>query len=132
VSEGTHENKGSIHVEKLSNKKNFPGGFNSNSEVNYGWFTKGMNLPKVGLRKFDGTYFFNSVNQVKEYFELHNIMDDKKMIHIVTLNFEIKPYQWVVEKKPHSYHYTWGLFTRELEAQYGKVLVIDKISTIEW
>jgi hypothetical protein len=40
VSEGTHENKGSIQVEQLSNNKNFPGGFNSNSGVTYGWFQK--------------------------------------------------------------------------------------------
>jgi hypothetical protein len=48
-------------------------------------------------------------------------MDDKQKIHITTLNVERKPYQWVVKRKPHSYHYTWGLFTRDLEAQHGKV-----------
>jgi hypothetical protein len=51
-------------------------------------------------------------------------MDDKKRIHIATLNFENKPYrwyQWVVKRNPPSYHYTWGLFTRDAEAQYGKV-----------
>jgi hypothetical protein len=50
-------------------------------------------------------------------------MDDKKMIQIENLNFEKKTYQWyqwVVERKPHFYHYTWGLFTRVLETQYGK------------
>ena len=51
-------------------------------------------------------------------------MDDKKMIHIDTFNFEIKPYQWyqwIVKRKPPLYHYTWVLFTRDLEEQYGKV-----------
>ena len=43
VSKGTHENKGSIQVEELSRNKNFPGGFNSNSGVTYGWFPKGVN-----------------------------------------------------------------------------------------
>jgi hypothetical protein len=47
VSKGTHENKGSIHVEQISNNKNFPGGFNSDSGVTSGWFPKGVNLPKV-------------------------------------------------------------------------------------
>jgi hypothetical protein len=64
------------------------------------------------------------VTQIEQYFELHNIMDDKKTIHITTLNFEIKPYQWyqsVVKRNPHFYHYTCGLFTKDLEAQYGKV-----------
>jgi hypothetical protein len=53
-----------------------------------------VNLPKVELRKFDGTKVFTWVNQIEQYFEMHNIMDDKQMIHIETLNFEIKPYQW--------------------------------------
>jgi hypothetical protein len=78
----------------------------------------------VELRKFDETKVFTSVNQIEQYFELHNIMDDKKRIHIATLNFENKPYQWyqwVVKRNPPSYHYTWGLFTRDAEAQYGKV-----------
>jgi hypothetical protein len=51
-------------------------------------------------------------------------MDDKKRIHISNLNFEIKPYQWyqwTVKRHPHFYHYIWGLFTRDLESQYGKV-----------
>ena len=57
-SEGTHENKGSIQVEKLSNDKTFPGGFNSNSGVTYRWLPKGVNFPKVELKKFDGTNIF--------------------------------------------------------------------------
>jgi hypothetical protein len=64
------------------------------------------------------------VNQIEQYFELHNIMDDKKRIHIETLKFEIKPYQWyqwLVKMKSLLYHYTWGLFTRDLESRYGKV-----------
>jgi len=59
-----------------------------------------------------------------KYLELHNNMDDKKMIHMTTLNFEIKQYQWyqwIVKIKPPIYHYTWVLFTRDLEEQYGKV-----------
>jgi hypothetical protein len=73
------------------------------------------------------------VNQIEKYFELHNIMDDKKMIHITTLNFEIKPYQWyqwIVKRNPPFYHYTWGLFTRYLEAQYGKVWEHDYFSQL--
>jgi hypothetical protein len=48
--------------------------------------------PNIELRKFDGTKVFTWVNQIEKYFELHNIMDDKQMIHIATLNIEIKPY----------------------------------------
>jgi hypothetical protein len=109
VYEGTHENKGIIQVEQLSNNKNFPRGFNSYNEVTYGWYPKGVKLPKVELRKFYGTKVFTWVNQIQQYFELHNIMDDNQRIHIETLKFEIKPYQcyqWVVKRKPHSCHYT--------------------------
>jgi hypothetical protein len=131
VTEGTHENKGSIHVEQPSINKHIPGGFNSNIGANHGWVPKGIHFPKVELRKFDGTYVFTWVNQIEQYFELHNIMDDKQMISLATLYFETKPYQWyqwVVKRKPHSYHYTWGLFTRDLEAQYGKVWEQDYFS----
>jgi len=77
VTEGTRENIGSVHVEQLSNNKNFLGGFNSNSGVNYGWVPKGVNFPNVELKKFDGKKVFTWVNQINKYFELHNIMDDK-------------------------------------------------------
>jgi hypothetical protein len=117
--EGTHENKGSTHVEQTVNNKPFSTNESKyNSGVNYGGGPK-FNFPKIELKKFNGTKVFTLVNQIEQYFELHNIMDDKKMIHIATLNFEIKPYQWyqwIVKRKPLLYHYTWGLFTRDLEA----------------
>ena len=60
-------------------------------------------------------------------------MNDKKRIQIVTLNFEIKPYQWyqwIVKRQTHLYHYTWGLFTKDLEEQYGKVWEQDYFSQL--
>jgi len=71
------------------------------------------------------------VNQIEKYFELHNIMDDEKIIFITTLKFEIKPYQWcqwVLRRKPQCYHYTCGLFTRDLEEQNGKFWEHDYFS----
>jgi hypothetical protein len=56
------------------------------------------------IQKFEGTKVFTWVKPIEQYFELHNIMDDKKKIHIENLNFEIKPYQWyqwVVKNNPH-------------------------------
>jgi hypothetical protein len=88
--QGTHENKGGIKVEQPADNNQFSSGFNSNSRVNNGGGPK-FNFP---LNKFDGKEVFIWVNQIEKYFELDNIMDDKKMIHIATLNFEIKPYQW--------------------------------------
>jgi TolA-binding protein len=89
--EWMHENKGSTHIEKTSNNNPFSES-NSNSGVNFGGDPK-FNFPKIELKKFDGTKVFTWVNQIEKYFELHNIMDDKRMIHVATLNFEIKPYQ---------------------------------------
>jgi hypothetical protein len=89
-------------LNNLPGNKQFSSGFNSNSGVNYGGGPK-FNFPKIELKKFDGTKVFTWVNQIEKYFELHNIMDDKQRIHIETLNFEIKPYQWyqwVVKRKP--------------------------------
>jgi hypothetical protein len=92
--QGTHENKGSIHVEQTANNKPFSTiESNSNSGVNYGGGPK-FNFPKIELNKFDGTKAFTWVNQMEQYFEPHNIMDDKKRIQITTLKFEIKQYQW--------------------------------------
>jgi hypothetical protein len=69
----------------------------------------------------------------EQNFELHNFMDNKQRIHIATLNFENKPYQWyqwVVKRKPPFYHYTWVLLTRDLEPQYGKVWEHDYFSQL--
>jgi hypothetical protein len=131
--QGNHENKGSIHVEQTANNKSFSNSeSNSNSGANYGGGPKFYFL-KIELKKFDGTKFFTWVSQIEQYFELHNITDDKKRIHIETLKFEIKPYQWyqwIVKRKRPLYHYTWGLFTRHLEAQYGKSLEHDYFSQL--
>jgi hypothetical protein len=123
VNNVTHENKGIIHVEQPTSSKQFSSVFNSNSGVNYDRGPK-LNFPKIELKKIDGTKVFTCVNQIEKYFELHNIVDDKKMIHITALKFDIKPYQWyrwVVKMKAPFYHYNWGLFKRDLESQYGKV-----------
>ena len=43
---GTHENKGSIHVEQPTDNKQYSSGMNSNSGVNYGGGLK-FNFPKI-------------------------------------------------------------------------------------
>jgi len=60
-------------------------------------------------------------------------MNDKKSIHIATLNFEIKPYQWyqlIVKRNPPFCHYTWSLFRRDLETQYGNIWKHDYFSEL--
>jgi len=130
--EWNHENKGSTHVEQTANNNPFSKSI-SNCGVNSCGGPK-FNILKIELKKFDGTKVFTWVNQIEKYFELHNIMDDKKRIHIETLNFEIKPYQWyqwIVKRYPPLYHYTWDLFTRDLEAQYRKFWEQDYFSQLK-
>jgi len=66
VTKEAHENKGSIHAKQPSNNKHFLCGFNSNSGVNYGWVPKGVNFPKIQLKKFYGIEVFTWVNQIEK------------------------------------------------------------------
>jgi hypothetical protein len=54
VGQGTHEDKNSAHVELPSMNKHDLKGFDSNMGSNQGWSTRGLQLPKIGMRKFDG------------------------------------------------------------------------------
>ena len=54
VGQGTHDERNSSHFEKPSFSKSTPGGFNSNTGSNQGWFPRGIQLPKIDMRKFDG------------------------------------------------------------------------------
>jgi hypothetical protein len=53
VAQGTQEDKDNVHVEKPSLNKNNPRGFDSNNVSNHGWCPKGIQLPKINMRKFD-------------------------------------------------------------------------------
>ena len=54
LNESTYENKYSAHVEWPSINKHILGGFDSYSGDNHGWFPKGIYLPKIDMRNFDG------------------------------------------------------------------------------
>ena len=53
VGQGTHEDKNSAHVELPSMNKHDLRGFDSNMGSNQGWSIRGLQLPKIGMRKFD-------------------------------------------------------------------------------
>jgi hypothetical protein len=55
MTKSTHENKFSIQVKQNSINNHVSEGFMFNSGVYYGWVPKGINLPKVELKNFDGT-----------------------------------------------------------------------------
>ena len=54
---GTHEKKGSSHVEQPTDNNKFSSVFNSNNGVNYGGGPK-FNFPEIELKKFDGAKVF--------------------------------------------------------------------------
>ena len=54
VGQGTHDDRNSSHFEQPSFSKHTPGGFDSNTGSNQGWFPRGIQLPKIDMRKFDG------------------------------------------------------------------------------
>ena len=54
VGQGTHDERNSSHFEKPSFSKSTLGGFDSNTGSNQGWFPRGIQLPKIDMRKFDG------------------------------------------------------------------------------
>ena len=53
VGQGTHDERNSSHFEKPSFSKSTPGGFDSNTGSNQGWFPRGIQIPKIDIRKFD-------------------------------------------------------------------------------
>ena len=50
----TREDKNSSRVELPSTNKHDLRGFDSNMGSNQGWSTRGIQLPKIDMRKFDG------------------------------------------------------------------------------
>ena len=54
LEQGTHEEKNSAQVEIPSTKKHDIRGIDSNMGSNQGWSPRGLQLPKIDMRKFDG------------------------------------------------------------------------------
>ena len=53
VGQGTHDDRNSSHFEQPSFSKHTLGGFDSNTRSNHEWFPRGIQLPKIDMRKFD-------------------------------------------------------------------------------
>ena len=54
VGQGNHDDRNSSNFGKPSFSKHTPRGFDSNTGSNQGWFPRGIQLPKIDMRKFDG------------------------------------------------------------------------------
>lgn len=77
VAQGTQEEKDSVHVEQPSLNKNTPRGFDSNNGSNQGWSPKGIQLPKIDMRKFDGQDPITWIFQMEQFIEIHNTLGAK-------------------------------------------------------
>ena len=54
VAQGVEEDKDNAHVEKPFINNHAPRGFYSHNGSNQGWSPRGIQLPKIDMRKFDG------------------------------------------------------------------------------
>ena len=79
VGQGTHDERNSSHIEKQSFSKSTPGGFDSNTGSNQGWFPRGIQLPKIDMRKFDRKYPITWIFQMEQFFDLHQVPNLQKL-----------------------------------------------------
>jgi hypothetical protein len=99
VGQGTHDERNCSHFEKSSFSKSTPGGFDSNTRSNQGWFPRGIKLPKIDMRKFDGKYLITWILQMEQFFDLHRVPNLQK-VTIASLYIEPEQfvwYQWLCE-----------------------------------
>jgi hypothetical protein len=97
VGQGTHDERNSSHFEKPSFSKSTPGGFDSNTGTNQGWFPRGIQLPKIDMRKFDAKYPITWIFQMEQFFDLHQAPNIQK-VTIASLYLEPEQfvsYQWL-------------------------------------
>ena len=106
VGQGTHDERNSSHFEKPSFSKSTPGGFDSNTGSNQGWFPRGIQLPKIDMRKFDGKDPITWIFQMEQFFDLHQVPNLQK-VTIASLYLEPEQfvwYQWLCEQKKGHYY----------------------------
>ena len=82
VVQGTHDERNSSYFVKPSFSKSTPGGFDSNTGSNQGWFPRGIQLPKIDMTKFDGKYPITWIFQMEQFFDLHQVpnLQDRKSV----------------------------------------------------
>ena len=73
VGQGTHDERNSSHFEKPSFSKYTLGGFDSNTGSNYGWSPRGIQLPKINMRNFDGKDPITWIFKMEQFFDLHQV-----------------------------------------------------------
>ena len=83
-------------------------------------------LHEVEIHKFDGKDMRTWLNQLEQYFTLHQVPTDKK-ITFSSLYMEMEPFQWYrcIKRKWTRLSYKWENFVYDIIAQYEKVKTLD-------
>jgi hypothetical protein len=69
VGQGTHDERNSSHFEKPSFSKSTLGGFDFNTGSNQGWFSRGIQLPKIDMSNFHGKDPITWIFQMEQCYE---------------------------------------------------------------
>ena len=78
MGQGSQENKDMVKVDKPSITKPNIGGCDSNNGSNQAWSSRGIQLPKIDMRKFDGKDPITWIFQMAHFFDLHQVPTSQK------------------------------------------------------
>ena len=84
---------------------------------------KGSFLPKVEIKKIDGTTVKTWLIQLEQYFMLHQVPQDKK-VALTALHMENEQFQWyqgMRRKRVVGIPYTWENLVRDITTQYDDI-----------
>ena len=87
MGQDTHDDKNNAHVEKPSINKNASRGFDQ------GWSPKGIQLPKIDMRKFDDKDPITWIFQMEKFFDIHQVPNLQK-VTIASLYLEPQQFLW--------------------------------------
>lgn len=122
MGQGSQENKYMVQVDKPSTTKPNTRGYVSNNGCNQAWSSRGMQLPKLNMRKFDGKDPITWIFQMEHFFYLHQVPTSQK-VTIASLYLDPEQvvwYQCLCERKKGSI-ISWSIFTKELIAYHEDI-----------
>ena len=109
----TDEENNSVQVEIPSMNKHDIRGTDSNMGSNQGWSPRGLQLPKIDMKKFDGKDPITWIFQMQKFFDIHQVPNLQK-VTIASLYLEPQQfvwYQWLCECKKNTI-VSWSIFTK--------------------
>jgi len=115
----------SINEGETSNSTNDETNFNPTGSRNF--------FPKVDMRKFDGKDPLTWINQMENFFKIHQIPYVQKVM-MASLYLEPDQFIWYhwlcTHRRKNGLTVTWSIFTEELQAQYSNSVVENFFSQV--